>query len=141
DDDVLVVGGDLPLLTPATLAGLVAHHRATDSACTLLVARDEGGELAERSRVVRGRRGTITELRRPEEAAELDLYRREDGDEAAYGTDDTDDTDEAAVLVCCFRRSTLGPALRRIAPDVLDGEYRLFDVVEVLDRAGYPVGS
>ncbi|MPY96017.1 MAG: NTP transferase domain-containing protein [Acidimicrobiia bacterium] len=168
DDDVLVLAGDLPLLSPATVAGLVERHRSADSACTLLVARGTPEQLGDRSRVVRGRRGTIMHLRRPDEPGvldELDLLDVLDevglpgelapgeatdlraepagtaepaGEDGAAGENEAA---EAAVLVCCFRRSSLGPALRRIVPDPFDGEYRLFDVIEVLDRAGYPVGS
>lgn len=138
DDDVLVVAGDLPLLSAATVAGLVEQHRLDAAACTLLVARGASQALGGRSRVVRGRRGTITQLVRPEEWHLPALV----GD----GVDDEGATlrpavEEAAALACCFKRSALGPALRRVVPDPLDGEYRLFDVVEVLDRAGFPVGS
>src|SRR6478735_5986679 len=36
DDDVLVLPGDTPLLRPETLAALVAAHRASNAAATLL---------------------------------------------------------------------------------------------------------
>ncbi len=123
DDDVLVMAGDLPLLPAASVTGLLGHHRETDAACTLLVARAAPHEAVGRSRVIRGRRGTVTHVVRPEDLG------------------DDDGGDEVAALVGVFRRSVLGPALRRLVPDAIDGEYRLFDVVEVLDRAGYPVGS
>src|SRR4051794_26865354 len=37
--DVLVLPGDMPLLRPSTIAALVAEHRASDAACTVLTAR------------------------------------------------------------------------------------------------------
>ena len=37
--------------------------------------------------------------------------------------------------------SRLGAALRRVVPDATVGEFRLAAVVDVLHRAGYPVGS
>ena len=40
-----------------------------------------------------------------------------------------------------MRRAAFRPALRRLSPDLQDGEYRLADIVEVLVRAGYTVGS
>ena len=39
EGDVLVLPGDTPLLRPDTIARLVAHHRSTGAAATLLTAR------------------------------------------------------------------------------------------------------
>jgi bifunctional UDP-N-acetylglucosamine pyrophosphorylase/glucosamine-1-phosphate N-acetyltransferase len=55
--------------------------------------------------------------------------------------DDEHDINEISASVYCFRRSVVGPALRRLSADNIDGEFRLPDVVEVLHRAGYGVGS
>jgi bifunctional UDP-N-acetylglucosamine pyrophosphorylase/glucosamine-1-phosphate N-acetyltransferase len=122
DDDVVVLAGDLPLLSADTVAELVAHHRATDGACTVVTARlsDPRG----RSRVVRGRDDQIVRVLADDEL--------DDGDE---------NLDEVAALAYCGRRSVMGPALRRLTPDPFDGEFRLSGVVEVLARAGYQVGS
>jgi bifunctional UDP-N-acetylglucosamine pyrophosphorylase/glucosamine-1-phosphate N-acetyltransferase len=122
DGDVLILAGDLPLLSARTVAALVDHHRRTDSACTILTAHlDEPGG---RSRVVRGREDRIVRL----------------GQGAELGPDEQD-IDEVAALAYCVRRSAFRPALRRLAPDPLDGEFRLAGIVDVLVRAGYTVGS
>ena len=65
DGDVLILAGDLPLLSADTVAELVVRHQSTDSACTIVTARlaDPG----ERSRVVRGRDGRIVRLAEDEE--------------------------------------------------------------------------
>jgi bifunctional UDP-N-acetylglucosamine pyrophosphorylase/glucosamine-1-phosphate N-acetyltransferase len=122
DDDVLVLAGDLPLLSAATVAELVARHQAVEGACTVVTARldDPRG----RSRVVRGREDRIVRVVADDEA-----------------DDEERDIGEVAALAYCARRSVVGPALRRLTPDPFDGEYRLSGVVEVLVRAGYQVGS
>jgi bifunctional UDP-N-acetylglucosamine pyrophosphorylase/glucosamine-1-phosphate N-acetyltransferase len=43
--------------------------------------------------------------------------------------------------VYCFRRSILGPALRRLVPDNSQGELYLTDVIAVLREAGYPIAT
>jgi bifunctional UDP-N-acetylglucosamine pyrophosphorylase/glucosamine-1-phosphate N-acetyltransferase len=122
DGDVLVLAGDLPLLSPETMVALLARHRSADTACTILTARldDPRG----RSRVVRGKENRIVRLVADDEA---------DEEERAIG--------EVGALAFCIRRGVVGPALRRLTPDPYDGEYRLADVVDVLVRAGYVVGS
>src|SRR3954470_2755258 len=60
DGDVLILAGGLPLLSPHTVADLVARHQATDSACTIVTASlDDPGD---RYRVVRGRERRIVRL-------------------------------------------------------------------------------
>jgi bifunctional UDP-N-acetylglucosamine pyrophosphorylase/glucosamine-1-phosphate N-acetyltransferase len=122
DQHVLVLPGDMPLLRPATVAALVAEHRATEAACTVLTARvaDPGSY----GRVVRGKDGQVARIvervdATPEEVA----------------------IDEINTSVYCFRRSLLAPALRRLSPDNAQGEYYLTDVVAVLKEAGYRVSA
>ena len=47
---------------------------------------------------------------------------------------------EENVEVCCFRRSLLSPALRRLAASDSGLEYTLFDAVSVLTKAGHDAG-
>lgn len=122
DDDVLVLPGDMPLLSGASVAGLVADHRRADGACTVLSAELE--DPAGHSRVVRGRGGRVVSVVSEREA-----------------TEDQSMIKEVSPGVFCFRRSVLGASLRRLVPDPTHGEFRLGGIVEVLHRAGYPVGS
>lgn len=124
DDDLVVLPGDMPLLSAASVAELVRAHREADAACTVLVARPD--DPAGRARIVRGRDGRVARVvPHVDLAAEPELL----------------ELDEVAASVYCFRRGVLGPALRRLTPDNPDHEYRLPDVVEVLHRAGYRVGA
>ena len=120
--DVVVVPGDAPLLRSATLAELVAAHRRSGAAATLLSTRprDPHGY----GRVVRGRDGEVRRI-----VEEIDAS----PDEVAI--------DEVATSVYCFRRSLLTPALRRISPENRRGEYYLTDVIAVLAQTGHPVAS
>jgi bifunctional UDP-N-acetylglucosamine pyrophosphorylase/glucosamine-1-phosphate N-acetyltransferase len=122
EGDVLVLPGDTPLLRPETIAALVARHRETEAACTILTARvaDPQGY----GRVVRGKDDRVRRIV-----------------EEADATDDERAIDEVNTSIYCFRRSVLAPALRRLSPENAQGEYYLTDVVEVLHDAGYPVVS
>jgi len=122
DDDVLVLPGDTPLLRPSTIASLVAAHRDTGAACTLLTARmaDPTGY----GRVVRGKDGRVARVV-----------------EQADATEEESAIDEINTSIYCFRRSVMAPALRRLSPENAQGEYYLTDVVSVLHDAGYGVTS
>jgi bifunctional UDP-N-acetylglucosamine pyrophosphorylase/glucosamine-1-phosphate N-acetyltransferase len=120
--DVLVLPGDTPLLRAETIEALVARHRTTDAACTVLTARvpDPTGY----GRVVRDKDDRVARI-----VEQADAF----GDEL--------DIDEINTSIYCFRGSVLAPALRRLSPENAQGEYYLTDVVEVLHDAGYPVFS
>lgn len=120
--DVLVLPGDTPLLTSATLTELVRAHRQTDAAATVLTARlpDPTGY----GRVVRDEQGHVVRVVEQADASEEERL-----------------IDEVNTSVYCFRRGILAPALRRVTPQNAQGEYYLTDVLEVLRRAGYPVAS
>jgi bifunctional UDP-N-acetylglucosamine pyrophosphorylase/glucosamine-1-phosphate N-acetyltransferase len=123
DRDVLVVPGDTPLLRPETVAALVAEHRHSGAACTILTAvvSDPTGY----GRIVRvGNDDRIQRIVEQSDAAPDEL-----------------EIDEINTGIFCFRRSLLAPALRLVHPDNAQGEYYLTDVVEVLAEAGHRVVS
>jgi bifunctional UDP-N-acetylglucosamine pyrophosphorylase/glucosamine-1-phosphate N-acetyltransferase len=123
DRDVLVLPGDTPLLRADTVAALVAEHRHSGAACTILTARldDPTGY----GRVVRvGNDDRIQRIVEQVDAAPDEL-----------------EIDEVNTGIFCFRRSLLAPALRLVHPDNKQGEYYLTDVVEVLAEAGHKVVS
>lgn len=122
ETDVVVLPGDTPLLRPATVAGLVRAHQGSDAAATLLSARlrDPSGY----GRVVRDRDGQVGRV-------------VEEGD----ASDEERTIDEVNTSVYCFRRSVLAPALRRLSPQNVQGEYYLTDAIGVIHDAGYRVAS
>ena len=122
DDDVIVLPGDTPLLRPSTMVELVALHRRTDAAATLLTARldDPSGY----GRVVRAKDGRV-----------------EGVVEHADASEEQRSIAEINTSIYCFRRSLLSPALRRLSPSNAQGEYYLTDAVGVLFDAGHRTDS
>jgi len=121
DDDVIVLPGDTPLLRAATVADLVAEHRLSGAACTLLTALvpDPTGY----GRIVRvGNDDRVARIVEQADAAPDEIH-----------------INEINTGIFCFRRSLLSPALRRLQPDNAQGELYLTDVVEVLAEAGHKV--
>lgn len=119
---VLVLPGDAPLLTPATLAGLLAEHAAANAAATLLtsVVADPTGygrvirspDLPDRvSRVVEHRDATPAELQ----------------------------VAEVSALVYAFDAGLLRDAVHRLSTDNAQGEEYLPEVVSILVAEGRDV--
>lgn len=122
DEDLLVVPADLPLLRPAMIEQLLARHRETDAACTLLTIDPNAGIGV--GRVLRDRHGQVRAVE-PERGYRDPI---EDGDESASG-------------VYCIRRGLLAPAIRRTSADNVVGEVLLSEVVEVLAASGHSCAS
>jgi bifunctional UDP-N-acetylglucosamine pyrophosphorylase/glucosamine-1-phosphate N-acetyltransferase len=122
DGDVLVLPGDTPLLRPETIASLVADHRASGAACTILTAHlpDPTGY----GRIMRAKDGRVRRIVEHRDA-----------------TDDERLVDEINTGIFVFRRGLLAPALRRLTPDNSQGELYVTDVIEVLADAGHLVLS
>ncbi len=113
---VIVLPGDAPLLSEATLTRLIRHHVKTGAAATVLTAVVErpagyGRLLRQRGRV----QGIV-----------------EDRD----ATDDQKGIREINTSVYCFDAGQLWPALARVRAANEQGEYYLTDVVGILARAG-----
>jgi bifunctional UDP-N-acetylglucosamine pyrophosphorylase / glucosamine-1-phosphate N-acetyltransferase len=122
DGDILVLPGDTPLLRASTLSALVATHRESGAAATVLTARlaDPTGY----GRVVRGKGGRVARIVEQADATPEELA-----------------VDEVNTSIYAFRRSVIAPALRRVHPDNAQGEYYLTDIIAVLHDAGYPIIS
>jgi bifunctional UDP-N-acetylglucosamine pyrophosphorylase/glucosamine-1-phosphate N-acetyltransferase len=116
-DDVLVLNGDLTLVTADDLRQLVARHRATRAAATILTAELE--DPASYGRVVR----------RPDETVERVVERR-DASPAQISIRDIN------VGLYCFRAPELRACLARLRPENDQGEYYLTDVIGLLVSDG-----
>jgi len=116
---VLVLPGDMPLLTAETLRRLVDHHRATGAAATILsaVVDDPTGY----GRVVRdGDRPTGIVEHRDATPAQRAIR-------------------EIGTSVYCFDALRFWPALGQITPQNDQGEYYLTDAVGILHAAGHRI--
>ena len=141
DDDVLIVPADLPLLQPKTLEHLLAVHRATDAACTVLTAHhDHPLAVAAADRVgaggiTRDRFGRVQRV-----VNDYDVFLPSDpAITLSDGGDANQDAErrEIALGVMCVRRSLLAPALRRCLPDETTGKLAMTGIVEVLTESGH----
>ncbi len=116
DGTILVLPGDMPLLTAETIERLVTHHATTGAAATILTANVEAPHGYGRVLRQRGRVSRIVEER--------------------DATDDQRRINEINTSVYCFDARRLWPALDAVQPDNDQGEYYLTDVIGVLSRGG-----
>jgi len=122
DGDVIVLPGDTPLLTAATIARLVGEHRRLGVAATVLTAVLD--DATGYGRVVRGKNDQVVGIIEQSDASPEQLA-----------------IDEVNTSIYCSKGSPLAPALRRLNPDNAQGEYYLTDVVAVLAAAGHTVAA
>jgi len=122
---VVVLYGDLPLIRPETILGLMRAQEATAAGCVLLTVLDGGTHGL--GRVVRGGDGRIERI-----VEERDLT----GLGSAI-------PDECNAGVYVFSGRHLWPALERLSADNAQGEYYLTDVVAILAPGvdAVPVGD
>src|SRR5438477_10482668 len=116
DGPVVVLAGDMPLLSSETLERIVSHHRTTSAAATVLTAvvdRPQGyGRILRQG----GRVKRIVEDR--------------------DATDDEKKVGEINTSVYCFDGRRLWSVLERVRPENDQGEYYLTDVIGLLGKAG-----
>ncbi|MFN2560212.1 MAG: bifunctional UDP-N-acetylglucosamine diphosphorylase/glucosamine-1-phosphate N-acetyltransferase GlmU [Jatrophihabitans sp.] len=119
---VVVLPGDTPLLTGATLAALVAEHESAGAAATLLtsVVDDPTGY----GRVIRGADGAVARVVEHKDA-----------------TDDERQVAEIATSVYAFDHALLRDAVGRLSTDNAQGEEYLPDVIGILAGAGHRIAA
>ena len=113
---ILVLPGDMPLLTSETVERVVAHHAASGAAATVLTAIVERPQGYGRVLRQGGRVKRIVEER--------------------DATDDQKKITEINTSVYCFDARRLWPALDEVRPDNDQGEYYLTDVIGMLEKGG-----
>jgi bifunctional UDP-N-acetylglucosamine pyrophosphorylase/glucosamine-1-phosphate N-acetyltransferase len=118
DGDVMVVYGDCPLITAATLAAL--RERRGEAPCSLLTAHvDDPGGLG---RILRDGQGRLRAIREERDCS---------ADERAI--------DEINAGFYCFDAAALRQALAALQPDNAQREYYLTDAVANFVAAGHAV--
>ena len=113
---ILVLPGDMPLLSVETIGRLVDHHQRSRAAATVLTAVVSVPQGY--GRVIR-QRGQVKKIveERDATAAEQKVA-------------------EINASVYCFAAARLWPALDKVRPNNDQGEYYLTDVIGILARAG-----
>lgn len=114
--DVLLVCGDTPLLTSATLQALYTKHKVQDASCTILTANLE--DPYGYGRILRTDKGEILKI--VEEKDATDLERK---------------ISEINTGSYCFKCSDLLDAIKEITPNNTQGEYYLTDVIVALNNS------
>ncbi|MET7653249.1 MULTISPECIES: bifunctional UDP-N-acetylglucosamine diphosphorylase/glucosamine-1-phosphate N-acetyltransferase GlmU [unclassified Streptomyces] len=123
DGTVVVVCGDTPLLTGATLAELAATHQADGNAVTVLTA--EVPDATGYGRIVRDdSSGAVTAIVEHKDASAAVLAIR-----------------EINSGVFAFDGQLLADALKKVRTDNSQGEEYLTDVLGILREAGHRVGA
>ncbi|MFJ1809845.1 MULTISPECIES: bifunctional UDP-N-acetylglucosamine diphosphorylase/glucosamine-1-phosphate N-acetyltransferase GlmU [unclassified Streptomyces] len=123
DGTVVVVCGDTPLLTGATLAELAATHHADGNAVTVLTA--EVPDATGYGRIVRDdASGAVTAIVEHKDASAAVLAIR-----------------EINSGVFAFDGQLLADALKKVRTDNSQGEEYLTDVLGILREAGHRVGA
>jgi bifunctional UDP-N-acetylglucosamine pyrophosphorylase/glucosamine-1-phosphate N-acetyltransferase len=117
DGDVLVLSGDVPLLTPALVERLVAAHRKARAHATLVTTRLATPQGY--GRVVRDRAKVFRAIVEEVEATPAQRRIR-----------------EINAGIYCFRASRAFAALRRVKPSRVKQEVYLPEVLPILQKAG-----
>jgi bifunctional UDP-N-acetylglucosamine pyrophosphorylase/glucosamine-1-phosphate N-acetyltransferase len=116
-DDVLVLSGDTPLLTPQLLRDLVETHRREAAWATVLSFQPE--DPREYGRIVRNGSGGVAEIVEAVDATPEQLAVR-----------------EVNSSIYVFRGERLWPVLERLSPHNAQGELYLTDTIELLVAEG-----
>ena len=119
-DTVLVLSGDVPLISPEMIAALLARHENTAAAATVVTAiLDEPGSYGRIVRDAAGDVERIVETKAAGDATEQELA-----------------IDEINAGIYVFAAAPLAAALERISNDNAQGEYYLPDVLGPIRDAG-----
>jgi len=112
DGDVLILCGDVPLLRPATIEGLLNRHRSSGAAITVMTALlDDPGSYG---RVVKNEEGEVLKIVEARDAS---------AEEKAIK--------EINTGIYCAENAFLFEAARKIDNKNAQGEYYLTDIFEI----------
>lgn len=120
DDTLLVLAGDTPLLTAATLKKFVFEHHRLQAAVSILTAKMN--EPAGFGRIVRTKEGQIIRIVEEKDA-----------------TDEEREIKEINTSTYCFHTPLLMDALKKIKPMNMQGEYYLTDTIGILRDQGHTI--
>jgi UDP-N-acetylglucosamine pyrophosphorylase len=120
--DVLVLSGDVPLLTEKTLHALLGYHSTSGACATILTA--EVPDPAGYGRIVRNDDGSVKKIVEHKDASKKEQQIR-----------------EINSGIYLFDREKLFDSLRRITPNNVQKEYYLTDVFELFWKNQWRVSA
>lgn len=111
EGNLLVLSGDVPLLTESTTSSLIGYHRSTEATATILTAdvTDPTGY----GRIIRNADGSVKKIVEEKDASKKEREIR-----------------EINSGIYLFKKSELFDPLRQLQPNNRQGEYYLTDVFE-----------
>ena len=121
-NDVVVVSGDTPLLTAATLYKLLQHHRESAATATLLTAELE--DATGYGRIIRDASGGVTEIVEHKDASEAQR-----------------EINEINSGIYVFASADLVEAIAQLDTNNAQGELYLTDVIKIFRKAGKKVAA
>jgi len=120
--DLLVLCGDMPLITPETITRLIAMRRKTDSAATVLTVKlDDPGSYG---RVVRDPEGFLDSIVEFKDAP-----------------DEIKKIDEVNTGAYCFDYEKLLTVLDKLSSENAQAEYYLTDTIKLFKESGLKVSA
>jgi bifunctional UDP-N-acetylglucosamine pyrophosphorylase/glucosamine-1-phosphate N-acetyltransferase len=125
DAPVIVLAGDMPLITAETLLELMQAHTDARAAATVLSA------------IVEDPSGYGRVVRLPDGGVERIVETKEPGD----ATPEQLEINEISTGTFVFAGGTLAAALEQVGTDNAQGEYYLPDVLQILGRQGHTVAG
>jgi bifunctional UDP-N-acetylglucosamine pyrophosphorylase/glucosamine-1-phosphate N-acetyltransferase len=131
--NVLVINGDVPLVTSSTLSAISRHHEFTAGHITFLTSK--GGPTAGLGQVVRGEDGDVVAI-----VEDADRKRKEATTLEEESSEKRKSAPEINVGVYCFKSPWVWSALEELSPSST-GEVYLTDLVAVAAAQGHKVGS
>ncbi len=124
-DTVLVLSGDVPLLSAEVISGLLEAHASSDAAATMLtIELDEPGSYGRVVRTTSGEVERVVEAKAAGDASAEEL-----------------DIREINAGTYAFDAAPLATALSALPNDNAQGEYYLPDVFAALREAGHTVAA
>ncbi len=120
DGDILVLCGDVPLLSSNTVKRLLEEHRTKKAKATVLTARLE--DPSGYGRIIRNKEGMVERI-------------VEDKDASA----DEKKVNEINTGTFCFDSKSLFSVLDKVSTGNQQGEYYLTDVLELLRKKNLPI--
>ncbi len=122
EGDVLILSGDVPLLTEKTTKALIGYHRTSQAVATILTADID--DPTGYGRIIHNDDGSVKKIVEHKDASKKELGIR-----------------EINSGIYLFNKQKLFDCLRQLSPNNVQGEYYLTDVFEMFWKNNWRVSA